>query len=117
MQFQVYGAPFFPKSDFSYTPLPNFGSKHPKHEGKLCYGVDLRKVEKLSSINLQWLIDAYHKTPKDTIFFGKTFTVHAGTEKIKMQLESSLSASEIKKTWQKGLTEFQKTRSKYLMYD
>ena len=36
-QFQQYGAPFFPKSDFSYTPQPNFGSKYPKHNGKLFY--------------------------------------------------------------------------------
>ena len=42
MQFQIYGAPFFEKTDFSYTPQANFGAKYPKHKGKLCNGVDLR---------------------------------------------------------------------------
>ena len=47
-QFQQYGAPFFPKSDFSYTPHPNFGSKYPKHNGELCNGVDLKNNERLN---------------------------------------------------------------------
>ncbi len=46
-QFQRYGASFFPESDFSYTPKPNFGSKYPKEKDKLCYGVDLSTVKKL----------------------------------------------------------------------
>ena len=57
------------KSDFSYTPKPNFGSKSPKHKNKLCFGVNLSRTSKLSSINLEWLIDAYKKTPKKEIFF------------------------------------------------
>ena len=63
-QFQRYGASFFPKSNFNYTPKPNFGSKYPKHKGKLCYGVDLSNTKKLNYINLEWIIDAYQKTPK-----------------------------------------------------
>ncbi len=42
-QFQRYGASFLDSTayDFSYVPEPNFGSKHPKEEGKTCYGKDL----------------------------------------------------------------------------
>ena len=71
-QFQRYGASFFPESDFSYTPKPNFGSKYPKEKDKLCYGVDLSTVKKLNYLNLAWIIDAYQKTPKTEEFFGKT---------------------------------------------
>ena len=117
MQFQVYGAPFFPKSDFSYTPQPNFGSKYPKHQGKLCYGVDLRKVKKLNMVDLEWIVDAYHKTPKGEPFFGETFTAHAGIDNIRKQLESGMSAEAIRKTWQKELVAFKKIRSRYLIYD
>lgn len=116
-QFQRYGASFFPKSDFSYTPKPNFGSKSPKHKNKLCFGVDLSRTSKLSSINLEWLIDAYKKTPKKEIFFGETFTIHAGTKKLQSQIENGLSAKEIQNTWQDDLIKFNKLRSKYLMYN
>ena len=117
MQFQVYGAPFFAKSDFFYTPKPNFGSKYPKHKEKLVNGIDLRGQEKLSKINLKWLIDAYHKTPKDQEFFGPTFTVHAGTKKLQEQLEKGWTQEQINATWQKDLEAFRKIRSKYLIYD
>ncbi|ARV05302.1 hypothetical protein BTO04_00715 [Polaribacter sp. SA4-10] len=116
-QFQRYGASFFPKSNFSYTPKPNFGSKYPKHEGKLCYGVDLSTTKKLSSLNLEWLLDAYQKTPKTEKFFGKTFTIHAGTKKLQQQIEQGLSEPAIRKTWQKDLVVFKKIRKKYLIYN
>ncbi|GGH02392.1 hypothetical protein GCM10011416_21390 [Polaribacter pacificus] len=115
-QFQRYGASFFPKSDFRYTPSPNFGSKYPKEKGKLCYGVDLRATKELSALNLAWLIDAYKKTPKTEKFFGSTFTIHAGTKKLQQQIEAGLSEKEIKKTWQKDLNNFKITRKKYLIY-
>ena len=116
-QFQRYGASFFSKSDFSYTPKANFGAKYPKQKGKLCYGVDLRNVEKLSAINLEWLIDAYQKTPKTEKFFGKTFTIHAGNTKLQQQIEQGLTAKEIRKTWQKDISKFKKVRKQYLIYN
>ena len=116
-QFQRYGAPFFPKIDFSYTPKSNFGAKYPKQKGKICYGVDLSKTKKLSAINLEWLIDAYKKTPKTEKFFGKTFTIHAGNTKLQQQIEQGLSAKEVRKTWEKDLEKFNKIREQYLIYD
>lgn len=116
MQFQVYGAPFFPKSDFTYTPKSNFGSKYPKHKDKLVKGIDLRNEENQSKVNLEWLLDAYNKTPKSQEFFGATFTVHAGTKKLQEQIENGFTQEEIKETWQKDLEIFKKLRSKYLIY-
>lgn len=116
-QFQRYGAPFFPKSNFNYTPQPNFGSKYPKHKNKLCYGVDLINTEKLGALNLKWLIDAYQKTPKTEEFFGKTFTVHAGNTKLQQQIEDGISELKIKESWTKELEEFKLIRGKYLIYE
>lgn len=116
-QFQRYGASFFPESEFSYTPKPNFGSKYPKHEGKLCYGVDLSNHPKLSKVNIEWLIDAYNKTPKNEKFFGSTFTIHAGNTLLEEQLKSGASAKEIRNSWQENLTAFMKVREKYLIYN
>ncbi len=117
MQFQVYGSPFFPNSEFTYTPKANFGSKYPKHKNELINAVDLRNHQRLAEVNLQWLINAYQKTPKTATFFGSTFTIHAGTKKLQEQLENGISQDQIKATWQKDLEAFKKIRSNYLIYD
>jgi len=116
-QFQRYGAPFFKKTDFSYTPKANEGAKYPKHKGELCYGKDLKETPHLSKIDLSFLIDAYQKTPKNEAFFGKTFTIHAGTEKLQQQIEQGLPEDKIRKTWMEDLETFKIVRSKYLIYD
>ena len=116
-QFQRYGASFFPKNEFSYTPKPNFGAKYPKENGELCYGVDLRTAAKQNQINLKWLLDAYQKTPKSKKFFGNTFTIHAGNTALQQQIEQGLSQEKIRETWKKDLEEFKKVRAKYLIYE
>jgi len=63
------------------------------------------------------LIDAYKKTPKGEVFFGKTFTIHAGNLKLRQQIEAGLSAEEIRASWQKDIKKFKKIRKKYLIYD
>jgi len=115
-QFQRYGAPFFKKTDFSYTPTANEGAKYPKHKNKLCHGYNLIGTKHLSKIDLSFLLNAYQQTTKEETFFGETFTIHAGTEKLQQQIEQGLSETEIRKTWQKGLADFKKIRSKYLIY-
>jgi len=115
-QLQCYGAPFFPKSDFSYTPESNEGAKHPRFEGKLCYGVDLRNEPTLDHLTLKYIIDAFNKTPKEETFFGSTFTAHAGNEILQKQIESGMTEYEIKATWQEDLENFKKIRAKYLLY-
>lgn len=116
-QFQRYGAPFFKKNDFSYTPKANEGAKYPKHKDKLCYGVDLRETTYLSKIDLSFLIDAYKKTPETEKFFGNTFTIHAGNTKLQQQLEQGLSEEEIRATWVDGLEKFKIIRERYLIYE
>jgi len=115
-QFQQYGAPFFPKSDFSYTPQPNAGAKSPKHMGKLCYGISLKNIHRISSVNISWLLDAYAKTPKTEVFFGPTFTIHAGTTELESQIKNGVSAKEIESSWQPEIELFKKIRAKYLLY-
>lgn len=116
-QFQRYGAPFFPETEFSYTPQPNFGSKNPKFKGELCFGVDLTNTPRLSKVDISFLIDAYNKTPKGKDFFGKTFTIHAGTLNLQKQIETGLTAEEIRASWQEDVNKFKKARKKYLLYN
>ena len=108
--------PFFPKSDFSYTPTSNVGAKHPRFEGKLCYGVDLRNAPFLNHFTLKYLMDAYQKTPDKSTFFGSTFDIHAGNGSLKKQIESGMSDHAIRKTWEADLENYKIKRANYLLY-
>jgi uncharacterized protein YbbC (DUF1343 family) len=118
MQFQIFGDPNLPKEKypFKFTPQPNEGAKHPKHEGKTCFGLDLREQDKLYNLNFEWLIDAYNNYPKKDTFFTPFFKKLAGTEKLQQQIEDGMQFEEIKKTWEPELAKFKKTRKKYLLY-
>ncbi len=115
-QFQRYGAPFFPKTDFNYTPQSNSAYKYPKFENQLCYGVNLINNEKLNKVDLSAIVDAFNKTPKEKEFFNDSFTILAGNSKLQKQIEKGMSAHEIRVTWQEDIKKFKKIRKKYLIY-
>ncbi|GAA4274335.1 DUF1343 domain-containing protein [Aquimarina gracilis] len=118
-QFQIYGSPdlAIEKYDYAYTPKPNFGAKYPKHRGEVCYGNDLRKIPRLSRINLEWLVNAYKNSKdKEKFFNTKSFTAHAGTQKLQQQIIDGVSATQIKKSWSEGLRAYKEKRKKYLLY-
>jgi uncharacterized protein YbbC (DUF1343 family) len=115
-QFQIYGSPYLPKSDFSFTPIPNFGAKEPVYKDQLCYGEDLTQIEKVKQLELKWLLKAYNSTSDKSKFFNDFFTKLAGTKKLQQQIESGVSENEIRKSWEKGLNDFKKMREKYLIY-
>jgi len=119
-QFQRYGAPFLDSNHyaFSYTPIPNFGSKHPKHKNTVCYGVDLSSVVTERNFTLKYVIDAYtNATDKAKFFNTSNFTTHAGTETLQRQIEAGLSETEVKASWKKDIEDFKAIRLKYLLYD
>jgi uncharacterized protein YbbC (DUF1343 family) len=118
-QFQIYGSPFLPESefDFSFTPQPNFGAKDPVHNGKLCFGEDLTEIRKVHRLELKWLLKAYENTADKTIFFNDFFTKLSGTKKLREQIEAGMTEKEIRKTWQEGLEQFKEVRKKYLIYE
>ncbi len=116
-QFQIFGHPELKITDYSFRPLPNFGSKNPKHNGIVCYGKNLSKVPKPRKIELKWIIEAYKYFPNQNDFFLKGFNLIAGNDKLKQQLISFLSENEIRKSWEPDLELFKKIRNKYLIYD
>ncbi|MGB3344605.1 MAG: DUF1343 domain-containing protein [Aequorivita sp.] len=119
MQFQVFGAPSLPASQFpfTYTPQSNEGAKEPKFKGQLCHGKDLRQEARLNQINLEWLIEAYNANGKKKDFFNSFFVKLAGTKELQQQIEQGMSASAIRDSWKKGLNDFEKKREKYLIYE
>ncbi|MBL4662303.1 MAG: DUF1343 domain-containing protein [Flavobacteriaceae bacterium] len=120
MQFQVIGSPHLSSKyyPFTYTPEPNFGSKYPKHQGKVCNGLDLRDTPKMSRADLSWIVNAYTSHQKKEEFFNTAnFTAHAGTAKLQQQIEQGYTFREIRKTWLRDLQAYDKMRQPYLIYD
>ena len=118
-QFQIYGSPFLSNAvfNFSFTPKPNFGSKDPVHNGKLCFGEDLTQTKRVNRLELKWLLKAYQNTSDKTVFFNDFFTKLAGTKKLREQIEAGLTEDAIRITWKSGLENFKSVRAKYLIYE
>jgi uncharacterized protein YbbC (DUF1343 family) len=116
MQFQIYGHPELPQTNFSFTPRPNYGSKNPKLKDQLCHGVDLRNFERPKKIELQWLIQAHRDFPDKSHFFKKGFYRIAGNKRLQKQLALGMNEQQIRKTWEKDLNKFREIRKKYLIY-
>ena len=117
-QFQVFGSPDLSPNTFtySYTPKPNEGAKHPKHEGKLCYGMDLSNIEPLDHLDLTYIINAYKHSANQETFFSSFFDKLAGTKKLKQQILDGQSSEEIRASWKEGLEAFRMKRERYLIY-
>jgi len=119
-QFQLYGSPYYSKKAFSFKPVSREGAKYPKHQNKICYGVDLRGESQgvHGGINLAYLLDAYKHYPYKKKFFLKSKFIDklSGSSKLRQQVLAGKSAKEIKKSWQKGLEVFKKMRQNYLLY-
>lgn len=117
-QFQIFGSPDLPETVFSYTftPEPNFGSKHPKHQGEKCFGRNLKNTDRLSELNLEWLIEAYQNYENKNAFFNDFFVKLAGTAGLRENIKKGLSPDEIRDEWQEDLKAFQTKRKKYLLY-
>ena len=114
--FQVYGSPEMCPAPFRFTPHPNAGAKHPKHQGRECCGEDLRRIDPPKGIHLEWLMKAYAKYKDKNHFFHKYFERIAGNAALRKQIEEGKSPEEIKKSWQKDLDAFKEMRKKYLIY-
>ncbi len=119
MQFQIFGAPSLPSEffPFAFTPEANEGAKYPKFKGEMCNGLDLRNTEKMSKLNLEWLIEAYVGFGKKPEFFNSFFTKLAGTKKLQQQIEQGYTSREIRATWLPNLKKYEEMRQKYLLYE
>ncbi len=123
-QFQVFGHPDLPKNLYSFTPNPNEGAKSSKHYGKICYGWSLsgtpeevlKKVD--GKVQLKWLMEAYRLFPNKDSFFlrSNSFNRLSGNDVLIQQIKDGRSEEEIRKSWEPKLSEFKKTRKKYLLY-
>lgn len=115
-QFQVYGSPFLKNQTYNFIPKPNFGAKNPKYNGEKCFGKNLTQTKKVDRLELKWLLDAYASTIDKKVFFNSFFEKLSGTNLLRKQIEAGVSETEIRKSWESGLSQFREIRQKYILY-
>ena len=122
--FEWIGFPGNPQSEIFFTPEDRPGvAENPPHEGVKCGGIDLTKYafDSLSAchFNLQWLLQMHKNYPDKAAFFSSPefFDKLAGNSTLRKQISSSLSETEIRKSWAKDLTTYNALRKKYLLYE
>jgi uncharacterized protein YbbC (DUF1343 family) len=114
---------------FSYIPKSIKGmSETPLHMDQECFGLDLRNYDtnllrQKKKINLQWMIELYNAHPYKEKFFDSKLSKEMGTiERLigvadfRQQIIDGKSEEEIRTSWEPGLSEFKKMRTRYLLY-
>lgn len=128
--FTVLGAPALKgKYSFEFTPVSIKGmAETPLHQDKACYGLDLRKfpVDELRAskkINLKWMMELYKAYPEKEKFFDFSQSKQMGNidrlmgvKAFKEQIISGASEEDIRASWEPGLSNYKKMRTKYLLY-
>ena len=119
--FEIYGHPSMSGREFEFTPEPNAGSKTPPHSGKLCYGVDLRKVADediwREGVNLEYIIDAYRDLNIGDKFFTPMFEKLIGVDYVREMIKEGRTAKEIEAQWREELEVYKELRKRYLIYE
>ena len=118
--FQVLGNPDRKYGTFAFTPKPIQGmDSNPMHNGRSCYGVDLRDYTFEGGLSLRFVMDFYKKSgynEKEFFVRARWFDLLAGTDALRLQIINGYSETEIRKTWENELNEYRIMRKKYLLY-
>lgn len=119
--FTVIGHPDFKGGNYSFTPVPIKGvSENPPHKGVECHGYNLKEnaveIWKEGGLRLEWLIEMYKALGSKPGFFTGSFDKLAGSDELRIQIQSGMSEQKIRESWEQGLKEFKKMRRKYLLY-
>ena len=119
--FQVLGNPDKKYGTFTFTPKPIQGmDSNPLHNGRACYGLDLRETSFEGGLSLRFLIDFYKKSGyNEKGFFARArmFDLLAGTDALRIQIIYGFSEDAIRNSWIDDLCEYRIMRKNYLLYD
>lgn len=120
--FVSFGAPWFTVGSYKFTPREIPGkATNPPFEDQECRGflvddfarnylVDYRKLY------IEWFELLMSACPDKNAFFNSFFDKLAGTASLRQQILTGVSSENIRKSWQPGLENFKKSRSKYMLY-
>ena len=128
--FTVFGSPAYKGIySFSYTPKSIKGmSTSPLFMDQVCYGLDLRNYDtdllrKSRQINLKWIMELYKNSPEKEKFFDGSLSkqmnnieIQIGSGLFRQQIIDGVPESEIRASWEPGLSNYKLMRKKYLLY-
>ncbi|NVK85847.1 MAG: DUF1343 domain-containing protein [Cytophagia bacterium] len=114
--FEVIGHPDFKLGSYTFTPQPNEGSKYPPLEGKECFGQSFVNTNAPHEFTLKYLISYYQVLKDDSTFFRDYIDLLAGTKEFRKQIETGMTESEIRDSWQPKLDAYKAMRKEYLLY-
>jgi uncharacterized protein YbbC (DUF1343 family) len=117
--FQVLGGLNKNLGEFQFTPvdIPGVAVK-PLNEGKVCYGMDLRKLKEVPKFTLKYFIDFYNNYENKAEFLTREnwFNTLAGNDELITQIKTGKSESEILEMLKPDLEKYKLLRKKYLIY-
>lgn len=114
--FEVIGHPDFKLGSYTFTPQPNEGSKYPPLEGEECFGQSFVNTNAPHEFTLKYLISYYQVLKDDSTFFRDYIDLLAGTKEFRKQIETGMTESEIRDSWQPKLDAYKAMRKEYLLY-
>ncbi|MBM3437562.1 MAG: DUF1343 domain-containing protein [Bacteroidetes bacterium] len=120
--FECFGAPWLKQGTYTFVPKAIQGkSLNPPYLGDTCHGVLLTNfasefIISYKHIYIEWLFMLYQECPDKSKFFNPFFDKLAGTPQLKQQIIQGLKPSEIRDSWQLGITQFMQVRKPYLLY-
>lgn len=117
--FQVIGFPNKRFGDFTFSPQSIKGvSAKPLHEGKQCFGVDLRDETKAPQFTLYNFINFFNQFENPDSFWSskRWIDLLSGDPNFYSQINEKRSESEIRQSWQADLLKYKTMRKKYLLY-
>ena len=117
--FQVLGGLNKNLGDFQFIPknIPGV-AVNPLNEGKVCYGIDLRLLQKAPKFTLKYFIDFYNKYENKSDFLTREnwFNLLAGNDELLAQIRNGKSEQEMLEALKPELEEYKQLRKKYLLY-
>lgn len=120
LPFQIYGHPSMKNRPYEFVPESRPGAQNPPLKGRLCHGENLTSLTDSAiiagGVDLAYLIDAYRDLGMGDKFFTSFFEKLIGNGRVRRQIESGMSAEEIKASWAPEVEAFRKQRRPYLLY-
>lgn len=121
--FECAGRPGLKIGSFNFTPIVIKGvSDNPPHANQMCNGYIYTSLIDSSFFSkpdlfVEILIAAYKNDPDKSKFFNPFFDKLAGSDKLRSQIVSGMSAQHIRDSWRKEVDLFKQKRKLYLRYE
>jgi len=129
--FEIVGAPWIDAEKLSrvlndkhlagvrFRPV-HFTPTFSKYEGKPCNGVEVHVMDRDAFnpvvVGLNVIATVHDLYPRQFAFNASGFDRLVGNDWVRQDIEKGVPVAEIRRRWQKGLSQFKKIRQQYLLY-